>query len=75
MTYNEETYILNTIKRIRDQTNENNKILKENNIMLRKLYNCVTQIIARANQENIDDFTRNILANLISNKIDLFKLK
>ena len=73
MTYKEETYVLNTLKHIRDQTDENNKLLKENNIMLKQLCTYFRNIAANANKENIDDFGRNVLANLISTQFELLK--
>ena len=70
MTYKEETYVLNMLKHIRDQTEENNKLLKENNIMLKQLCKYFSNIAANSNQENIDDFGRNVLANLISTQFN-----
>ena len=59
MTYDEETYLLNTITRIRDETHENN-------IMLKQIIKVINTYIAHHNQENSNDFDRNVLANLIS---------
>ena len=55
MTYREEKYLLET-------TRENNKMLKE-------IIKYINYTISQASDENMDDFGRNILANLISNNI------
>ena len=55
MTYREEKYLLETVK-------ENNKMLKE-------IIKYINYTISQASDENMDDFGRNILANLISNNI------
>lgn len=73
MTYDEESYVLSTLKKIRADTKENNILLKENNKILNQLYEYFYNIAANAHQENIDDFGRNVLANIISNQLDLFK--
>ena len=67
MTYDEETYLLNTITRIRDETHENN-------IMLKQIIKVINTYIAHHNQENSNDFDRNVLANLISSGLDFNKL-
>lgn len=48
---------------------ENNKLLKDNNRMLKELINVVNIWLSNHNQENDNDFNRNILANLISSFI------
>ena len=63
MTYKEETYILNTIKRIRDETHENN-------IMLKSIIKYLANEASNADNENIQDFGRNILANIISERLN-----
>lgn len=55
MTYREEKYLLETVR-------ENNKMLKE-------IIKYINYTISQASDENMDDFGRNILANLISNNI------
>lgn len=50
-----------------DEEKELLRLTKENNFMLKQIYGYLSQHIANANQENIDDFIRNILANVISN--------
>ena len=67
MTYDEETYLLNTITRIRNETHENN-------IMLKQIIKVINTYIAHHNQENNNDFDRNVLANLISSGLDFNKL-
>lgn len=73
MTYKEETYVLKSIRKIRDQTEENNKLLRENNILLKQLCNYFAHIAANADNENMNDFGRNIIANLISTNLELNK--
>ena len=63
-TEKEEQYILSSLKQIRAETHENN-------IMLRQLIAYFNKEIAFASQENENDFVRNILANLISNGLDI----
>ena len=48
---------------------ENNQLLKDNNRMLKELINVVNIWLYNHNQENDNDFNRNILANLISSFI------
>lgn len=67
MTRKDEDYLFRTIERIRDETHENNVMLKA---IIKYLYN----ESVNANQENDNDFGRNILANLISNVIDFNKI-
>lgn len=50
---------------------ENNQLLKANNQMLKWIVNILNYHIAHANEENDNDFGRNVLANLISNVVDL----
>lgn len=68
MTYNEETDVLNSIERIERKVNENNK-------MLRSIIKVLNYYLANAKNENEQDFGRNILANMISNMIDIGKFK
>ena len=60
MNKQDENYILDTLERIRDETHENN-------IMLRQIIKYINLTIAHHNQENENDFGMNVLANLISN--------
>lgn len=67
MTRKEENYTLDLLERIRDETHENNILLRQNNIMLKQIIKYLRHEAANANKENIDDFGRNVLANLFSN--------
>ena len=64
MTYDEESYILDSIAQIKAETHENN-------IMLSQLCSVVNVYLANHHQENEDDFGRNVLANLLSGLIDI----
>lgn len=75
MNYKEETFVLNTLKRIRDETHENNILLKENNKLLNQLIQIAKVEILHARREDEDDFGRNVLANIISNQFDIFNIK
>lgn len=50
------------------------QLTKENNYMLKQIMAYINHINANADNENNNDFIRNILANLISNTIDLSKM-
>lgn len=52
MTHKDEKYILNTIT--------------ENNIMLERIIQILNTYIANSSQENDNDFSRNVLANIVS---------
>lgn len=64
MTYDEETYILNSIKQIRHEVHENN-------IMLKSIIKYITKEAMNSSAENENDFGRNVLANLISNVFEV----
>ena len=64
MTYKEESYLLDTINGIAVEVHENN-------LMLRDICKVVNTYLANHNSENEDDFGRNILANMISNALEL----
>ena len=64
MTYDEESYILDSITQIKAE-------IHQNNLMLRDLCNVVSVYLANHNKENEEDFGRNVLANLISGLADL----
>ena len=68
MTYDEESYILDSIEQIRVETHENN-------LMLSQLCSVVNTWLSHHHRENEDDFGRNVLANLISNVLDLSKIR
>ena len=60
MTIEEESYIIDSIKQIKKETHENN-------IMLKHIIQYLNHQTMFAEQENMNDFGRNVLANLISN--------
>ena len=64
MTYKEETYILDSIRQIKEETHENN-------LMLSDICSVINTWLSHHHQENEDDFIRNIWANLISSRIDI----
>jgi hypothetical protein len=71
MTYEEESYVLDTLKelqeKIRDMPLE--QLIKEtheNNIMLKQIIKAINTWLSHHNQENSNDFDRNVLANIIS---------
>lgn len=47
----------------------------ENNYILRQICHVINMYLSRHNQENEDDFCRNVLANLISSGFDIKRLK
>lgn len=80
MTRKEEDYVLDTLEELQDTIRSPTfkQLLKEtheNNIMLKQIIKVINTYVANHHNENDDDFVRNILANLISNKIDLFNMK
>ena len=80
MTIKEENYILDTLEELQDTIRSPTfkQLLREtheNNIMLKQIIKVINSYVANYHNENDDDFVRNILANLISNKIDLFNIK
>ena len=80
MTYKEESYVLDTLKelqeKIRDMPIEQLvRETHENNIMLRQIIKYLNYEIAHANQENANDFNMNVIANLISNGLDINKIR
>ena len=79
MTYNEETFVLRTLKELKEfiEGSEYKRLVKEtheNNIMLRKLLVIEYSKIRNHHRENEDDFGRNVLANILSNITDLKRL-
>lgn len=61
MTREEESYILDSIESIRKKTDENN-------VMLKQIINYLNILTSNYAEENLHDFGRNIVANLISTK-------
>ena len=68
MTREEKDYILDTLERIRDETHQNN-------IMLKQICKVINIWLTNFASENENDFNRNVLANLISSFIDIKNLK
>lgn len=64
MSYDEESYVLESIKQINKETHENN-------MMLKQIIKVINTYLARHHQENEDDFNRNVLANLVSGGFDI----
>ena len=52
-----------------DEEQELLKLVKENNIMLRQIIAYLNKQILGADGENFNDMIRNVLANLISNRL------
>lgn len=76
MTYNEETNLLNDIEDIKEviRSPTFERLLKEtheNNIMLKEIIRFINTYLSNHNNENDNDFFRNVLANLISNGINI----
>ena len=79
MTYKEETYVLDTLKEIQEtiRSPEFKQLIKEtheNNIMLRQIIKVINTWFVHHNQENDNDFNRNVMANLVSNIFDFNKI-
>ena len=79
MTYEEETYILDTLKEIQEniRSPEVKQLIKEtheNNIMLRQIIKVINTWIKHHQQENANDFNMNVIANLISSRLDFNKI-
>lgn len=63
MTHREETYLINTVKELKKTVDENNK-------MLRYIVRYINHNISRESNEEFEDFGRNVLANIVSNKFN-----
>ena len=79
MTYKEESDVLDMLKDIQEtiRSPEFKRLIKEtheNNIMLRNIIKYINTTLAHHNQENSNDFDRNILANIVSNIFDFNKM-
>ena len=68
MDKRDEEYLLRT-------TYENNRLLKDNNKMLKQIIGVLNYYISHAQEENDNDFNRNIIANMLSNLVDVRFLK
>lgn len=51
------------------------QLTKENNYMLKQIIAYINSINRNADNENNNDFIRNILANLVSNTVDFRTIK
>ena len=79
MTYKEESYVLDTLKELKETIRSPDfkqlvREIHENNIMLRQIIKYLNHEIAYANQENANDFNMNVIANLISSGLDINKV-
>ena len=79
MTYDEENYVLDTLKEIQEtiRSPEFKQLIKEtheNNIMLRQIIKVINTWFAHHNQENDNDFNMHVIANLISSRLDFNKI-
>lgn len=78
MTNKEEDFVLDTLLGMRKiiRNSAFKQLLKEtheNNVMLKQICKVINIHLLNHNQENANDFGRNILANLISNGRNLNK--
>ena len=78
MNYKERTFILDTLFELQSaiRSPEFKQLIKEtheNNKMLKQIIKVINTYISRHHQKNEDDFIRNIIANQVSNLIDINK--
>lgn len=64
MTYKQEQYILDSIEQIKEETHLNN-------LMLCDICEVINVYLSNHHKENEEDFGRNVLANLLSNMVEL----
>jgi hypothetical protein len=64
MTRKDEDYLFDTLDSIQEEVHENN-------IMLHQICNVINRYLANHHQENENDFGRNVMANLLSNIVEL----
>ena len=57
--------------RLQEALDELTDIVVENNIMLHQICDVINVYMSRHNDENNEDFIRNVLANLISSGFDI----
>jgi hypothetical protein len=60
---------------LKEQLNYIERITIENNKMLKGIIQWINSYSKHMSEDNIDDFGRNVLANLISNSFDGFNRK
>ena len=68
MTQREEQYILDSIDQIKEEVHLNN-------LMLCDICNVINVYLANHSKENEEDFGRNVMANLVSNIVDLQRFR
>ena len=68
MTYKEEQFVLDSIKQIKEEVHLNN-------LMLCDICEVINTWLSHHHQENEDDFGRNVLANLVSNVLDIKRIR
>lgn len=66
MTYNEESYLLNTLTDIAKETHENN-------VMLRFIVKYINSVISKRGNDEEEEFGRNVMANIMSEVFDNLK--
>ena len=64
MTLDNKDYLFDCIEDIQ-------RTVHKNNIMLRQICNVINVHLARHNDENTEDFIRNVIANLVSGTLNL----
>jgi hypothetical protein len=64
MTRKDKDYLFDTLDSIQEEVHENS-------IMLNQICNVINRYLANHHQENENDFGRNVLANLLSNMVEL----
>lgn len=80
MTYKEETFLLNSLKELKERIRDTPdldilaKEIHENNIMLKHIIKVINTWVTHHNQENDNDFDRNVLANFVSNVFNFNEL-
>lgn len=80
MTYREEECVLDILLELQKtiRSSEFKQLIREtheNNKMLKQIIKVINTYLSRHHQENEDDFIRNIIANQISNLMDINKFK
>ena len=78
MTYREEERVLDILLELQKtvRSSEFKQLIREtheNNKMLKQIIKVINTYLSRHHQENEDDFIRNIIANQISNLMDINK--
>lgn len=79
MKYEEEDYVLDTLMEIQEiirspEFKQLKREIHENNIMLKGIIKYINTTIVHHNQENNNDFDRNVLANIVSGIFDFNKM-